>query len=170
MSRNVELKACDRDPPRTLERALAAGAVEAGVLQQRDTYFAVPRGRLKLREERGRSAVLIPYERRDEPGPKTSEYEVVQVPEPDALLLALERTVGIWAVVEKTRRLLLWEDTVRIHLDDVLGLGAFVELEAVASAASNLMRERDQVERLRHALGIDDADLVAAGYADLLVG
>lgn len=93
-----------------------------------------------------------------------------QVAEPGALLAALERTVGIWAVVEKTRRLLLWEDTVRVHLDDVLGLGAFVELEAVASAASNLMRERDQVERLRHALGIHDVDLVAAGYADLLVG
>ena len=50
-SRNVELKAHDPDPARTLERALAAGARDEGLLRQRDTYFHVAAGRLKLREE-----------------------------------------------------------------------------------------------------------------------
>ena len=39
-ARNVELKAHDPDPARTLERALAAGAEDRGLLRQRDTYFA----------------------------------------------------------------------------------------------------------------------------------
>ena len=38
--RNVELKARDADPAATLERALALGASDEGVLTQRDTYFA----------------------------------------------------------------------------------------------------------------------------------
>ena len=50
-SRNVELKAHDPEPARTLERALAAGARDEGLLRQRDTYFTVAHGRLKLREE-----------------------------------------------------------------------------------------------------------------------
>jgi predicted adenylyl cyclase CyaB len=170
VSRNVELKARDRDPGRTLQRALDAGAIEVGVLEQRDTYFAVPHGRLKLRQGSGCPAVLIPYERADAPAPTTSEYELVHVPDPGALLAALERTIGIRTVVEKTRRLLLWEETVRIHPDDVRGLGAFVEIEAIANAGSDLAREQDQVERLCSALGVEKPDRVAAGYADLLVG
>jgi adenylate cyclase class 2 len=47
-SRNVELKAHDPDPAGTLARSLAAGAEDRGLLRQRDTYFAVAHGRLKL--------------------------------------------------------------------------------------------------------------------------
>ena len=49
--RNIELKARDPDPARTLERALALGAEDMGEINQRDTYFAGSRGRLKLREQ-----------------------------------------------------------------------------------------------------------------------
>ena len=42
--RNVELKARDRDPARSLERALALGAEDKGEIRQRDTYFAGARG------------------------------------------------------------------------------------------------------------------------------
>ena len=67
-SRNVELKAHDPDPARTLERALAAGARDEGLLRQRDTYFHVAAGRLKLREEDPGGATLIAYERPDDGG------------------------------------------------------------------------------------------------------
>ena len=69
-------------------------------------------------------------------------------------------------MVAKRRRLLLWEGSVRIHLDAVEGLGTFVELEAVAEPGSDLAREHDQVARLRDALGIRDAALVEGSYAD----
>jgi len=70
-------------------------------------------------------------------------------------------------VVEKARRLLLWRD-VRIHLDRVTGLGDFVELEAVATSPGGLEVERDRVEGLRQALGVDYEQLVAHGYRHLL--
>jgi homotetrameric cytidine deaminase len=168
-ARNVELKAIDPDPGRTLERALAAGAQDRGVLVQRDTYFAVPSGRLKLREEEPGGATLIAYERPDEASERVSDYRIVEAAEPAALRAALAAANGVLTVVEKRRRLLLWEETVRIHLDDVDGLGAFVEIEAVAAPGSDLSRERAQVARLRELLEIGDGALRAGSYADALL-
>jgi homotetrameric cytidine deaminase len=164
-SRNVELKAHDPDPNRTLERALAAGAEDRGILLQRDTYFAVPRGRLKLREEEPGGATLIAYERPDAATERVSGYRLVPVAEPAPLRDALAAANGVAAVVDKRRRLLIWE-TVRIHLDEVDGLGSFLELEAVAQPGSDLARERAQVARLREALEVRDEALVEGSYAD----
>jgi homotetrameric cytidine deaminase len=168
-SRNVELKAHDPEPARTLERALAAGARDEGLLRQRDTYFTVAHGRLKLREEEPGGATLIAYERPDAAAERVSDYRLVPVPDADALRDALTAANGIDVVVVKRRHLLMWE-TVRIHLDEVRGLGSFVELEAVAEPASDLARERAQVAHLREALGIGDGALRAGSYADALRG
>ena len=165
--RNVELKAVDPDPARTLERALALGAADHGVLVQRDTYFRVREGRLKLREEEPGGAHLIAYSRPDAAEVRVSSYRVVPVPDPAGLRAALAETDGVDVVVEKRRRLLLWE-TVRIHLDEVRGLGSFVELEAVAEPASDLHRERTQVAELRLLLDIRDESLREGSYADAL--
>ena len=163
--RNVELKAHDPDPARTLERALAAGAQDQGELRQRDTYFGVAHGRLKLREEEPGGATLIAYERPDDPAERVSHYRLVPVSDPDGLRAALAATSGIRTTVVKRRRLLLWEG-VRIHLDAVEGLGAFVELEAVAGPGSDLEPERAKVTHLRAALEIGDDALRPGSYAD----
>jgi homotetrameric cytidine deaminase len=166
-ARNVELKAHDPDPARTLERALAAGAEDRGLLRQRDTYFAVAHGRLKLREEEPGGATLIAYERPDAATERVSSYRLVPVPDPVPLRDALAASVGIDVVVVKRRHLLMWE-TVRIHLDEVRGLGSFLELEAVAQPGSDLERERAQVAHLREVLDIGDAALREGSYADAL--
>jgi homotetrameric cytidine deaminase len=166
-NRNVELKARDTDPARTLERALAAGAEDRGLLIQRDTYFAVAHGRLKLREQEPGGATLIGYERPDAASERVSRYRLVAVAEPAPLIAALGAATGVSARVEKRRRLLLWE-TVRIHLDDVRGLGAFLELEAVAATGSDLRRERARIARLRELLEIGDDALREGSYADAL--
>jgi homotetrameric cytidine deaminase len=168
-SRNVELKAHDPDPARTLERALAAGARDEGLLRQRDTYFHVPAGRLKLREQEPGGATLIAYERPDEAAERVSSYRLVEVPDAGALRDALAAVNGVDVVVVKRRHLLMWE-TVRIHLDEVRGLGSFLELEAVAEPGSDLSRERAQVAHLREALEIRDDALREGSYADALRG
>jgi len=58
---------------------------------------------------------------------------------------------------------------VRIHLDKVAGLGAFLEVEAVAAHSSDLATERALVEHLRLTFGITPDRLVATGYADLML-
>jgi adenylate cyclase class 2 len=166
-SRNLEIKLHDPDPPRTLEAALAVGD-DAGVLEQRDTYFHAVTGRLKLREIAGATAELIAYARADLEGPKVSHYSIVPVYDPAALVEALGAALGVRAVVEKRRRLVMWRN-VRIHLDDVAGLGRFVELEAVAATSGGLEAEKVKVDELRRALRVDDDRLlIARGYAELL--
>jgi homotetrameric cytidine deaminase len=166
--RNVELKARDPDPARTLALALAAGAEDLGEISQRDTYFSGARERLKLREQEPGDSELIAYVRPDETQARVSEYRRVRVGDAQALREALDAGLGTLVVVDKRRRLLLW-DGVRIHLDEVDGLGSFLELEAVAPEGSDLSAERDKVERLRGELGVDDGNLVATGYSDLLL-
>src|SRR4051812_19193997 len=163
--RNVELKALDPDPQATLERALAAGARDHGVLVQRDTYFGAPRGRLKLREEEPGTAHLIAYERADEATARTSAYRIAPVDAPAQLRDALAAALGVTQVVEKRRRVLLWE-RVRIHLDEVDGLGRFVELEAVADGDSDLVREHQHVRLLIDALGIHRESIQTGSYPD----
>jgi len=177
--RNVELKARDPDPARTLERALALGADDRGEYRQRDTYFAGANGRLKLREhETGGSPLwdelieysheLIGYSRADSTEARTSSYRRVPLADVAPLHEALEAAYGTLVTVSKRRHLLMW-DGVRIHLDDVDGLGTFLELEAVAEPDSDLAGEHDKVARLREELGVEDADLIATSYADLLM-
>ena len=169
MRQNVELKVPDPEPERTLERCREIGAAEVGILDQRDTYFAVPRDRLKLREQKPGPSTLIQYKRADETSARVSNYVLVAIGDPPALKQALASALGVTCVIEKERRLFLWEETVRIHLDRVKDLGAFIEIEAVAGKDSNLEREREQVERLRSLLSIESAQLVAGGYSDLLL-
>ena len=164
MRRNLELKAADPDPPATRAAALALPGVEdAGVLRQRDTYFFAVQGRLKLRETDGAAAELVAYARPDRPEPRVSRFHVVPVVDPAGTAEALGDVLGVRAVVEKERRLLLWRG-VRVHLDRVARLGAFVELEAPLGIGE----EEARVAELRAALGLRDELLVPRGYAELL--
>ncbi len=161
--RNIELKAVDLDPSRSLEVCRLLGALDQGVIWQRDTYFAAQRGALKLREESPGSPHLIQYERADGPQERQSSYRLVSVSNADELREALAAALGVCGVVEKRRHLFLWKH-VRIHLDDVHDLGRFIEFEAVAPAHSDLTREHGLVAELRSAFGIADDVLCARGY------
>ena len=166
---NVELKAVDRDPEATAGRCAALGASDQGVLAQRDTYFMARRGRLKLRVEEGAlGGVLIAYRRPDHAEPTESGYVLAPVAAHEHLAEALDAALGTVVVVSKRRRLFLWEG-VRIHLDDVDGLGSYVEFEAVLPDAGDRASAEAKVARLRTELEIADDALVSVGYADLLL-
>jgi homotetrameric cytidine deaminase len=165
--RNIELKAIDPDPARSLAAARELGAEDRGVLRQRDTYFRTRSGRLKLREEEPGGATLIQYDRPDAAEARESRYRLTRVDDPEALRASLDAALGTLVVVDKERHLLLWEG-VRIHLDTVRGLGSFVELEGVAPADSDLRAEHDNVARLREALGI--GEILTDSYSDQLLG
>ena len=169
VSVNVEIKARDPDPVATAARCQALGAVDEGVLEQRDTYFAGRHGRLKLREETGSGAELIAYRRPDTTEAQQSAFIRAAAKDPATLREALDAALGETVVVVKRRRLFLWEH-VRIHLDDVEGLGTFIELEAMVGPGLNAPGEAaEKVARLRSELAIADDALVAVGYSELLL-
>jgi homotetrameric cytidine deaminase len=165
--RNVELKSRDPDPARTLELALKLGASDEGEIEQRDTYFGGSRARVKLREQTPGEDELIAYRRPDDDEARVSDYLRVPVPDAAALKEALDAAYGTKVVVAKRRRLLLWEN-VRIHLDEVKGLGSYMELEGLVDGDDD-GPARARVERLREELEIDAANLVAGSYSDLLL-
>jgi adenylate cyclase class 2 len=165
--RNIECKASDPDPDCSLAVCRTLGAEDRGEIRQRDTYFTVPRGGLKLREEQPGRPHLIQFERASEPQQRESRYRIVEVDDAEALRAALTDAIGLTAVVCKTRRLFLWRQ-VRIHLDTVERLGNFIEIEAVAPPGSDLAEEYALAQTLREHLGITDERLVASGYAEQL--
>jgi predicted adenylyl cyclase CyaB len=109
---------------------------------------------------------LISYERPDNTDQRESRYRIIEVPQGGELIAALSETLGVKVVIAKRRRLFLWQN-VRIHLDEVEELGEFVEFEAVAAPNSDLSLEAERVEYLQGQFELDDADLIAAGYAHL---
>jgi predicted adenylyl cyclase CyaB len=69
-------------------------------------------------------------------------------------------------VVEKHREILLYEN-VRIHLDQVAGLGEFLEFEAVLGEGDNAADGHRKVDWLTQRLGISTDRLIQGSYADL---
>lgn len=167
MPHNVEIKARVADPAE-LERLVRALADQGPVdLTQDDTFFTCPRGRLKLRELATDRGELIFYERPDAPGPKVSDYAIARTDTPADLRAVLARALGECGRVRKVRRLYLAGPT-RIHLDDVEGLGAFLELEVVLAPDQPAADGEAIAADLLARLGIAPADLVPGAYLDLL--
>lgn len=167
MQRNLELKARDPDPARSGQVCQELGAEDKGTLIQRDTYFEVPRGRLKLREEPGAVPHLIAYERPDLTGQKESRYRLIKVREPIEMKGALASVLGVEVVVSKMRRLFILNG-VRIHLDRVEGLGDFIEFEGIVGDGGDPSGFAELLDDLRRPFGIRDADLLCGSYSDLL--
>ncbi len=164
--RNIELKARLRDlhGARAVARSVATKLLAPQ--HQLDTYFHCTTGRLKLRQIDGQSAQLISYSRPDLSGPKASDYRLVPVANPETLKAALVAALGIRAVVEKQREIVLCHN-VRIHLDDVVGLGRFIEFEAVLGPDVDDSAGRDQVDRLIEQFGLKPADLLLGSYGEM---
>jgi adenylate cyclase, class 2 len=165
--KNIELKARCSDLFRAAEAAIALGATFSGTLHQTDTYFRVPSGRFKLRETDGKAAELIWYDRPDSSEFRDSEYYVLPIPEPAETKTALSKALGVKGEVRKRRDLYVWHN-VRIHLDEVSGLGTFLEFEAVISAPDEQSPSHERLTRLAEALAIQASDRVPQSYSDLL--
>ena len=165
--RNIEIKARVADLAPLRERIMALGAAASESLQQTDTFFHVPRGRMKLREFGDGSAELIYYERPDEPEPKLSRYLRAPCPDPSSLCLLLREALEVRGIVKKRRELFRLGQT-RVHLDDVDGLGNFVELEVVLEENQSVSHGQRVARDLMARIGLEGQELVATAYIDLL--
>ncbi|HEY8505370.1 MAG TPA: class IV adenylate cyclase, partial [Gemmataceae bacterium] len=165
--RNVELKARCPDPA-AVRRALAALKAEPmGTVEQADTYFAVPDGRLKLRESTPGQAELIFYRRSDAHEARPSEYHLAPVACPERVAGVLAAALGVRGRVRKTRHWWLYRN-IRVHLDEVEGLGAFVELEAMVGNGHTEADCAAAAEELAALLGVAADHRLAGSYVELL--
>jgi|SRR5665213_2848817 len=167
MPRNIEIKA--RIAGVAALRPLAARLADTDptVIEQDDTFFACPHGRLKLRDQFAGGAELIFYQRADERGPKESFYLRVPVPDPKALRELLQLAHGQTGRVRK-RRLLFLVGRTRIHLDVVEGLGEFLELEVVLREGEAAAEGIAEAGRIMAQLGVTPQQLIQGAYVDHL--
>lgn len=171
MPRNIEIKARIDSVDTLLSRALTLTGAQAATLEQDDTFFDVPHGRLKLREFADGSAELIHYHRPDSGDAKASDYVRVAVPDAAALREALQRGCGVLGRVCKTRLLVVVDEagfSTRIHLDRVQGLGDFMELEVVLKPGQSDCEGAAVAQALMDRLGLAAARRLAGSYLDLM--
>jgi predicted adenylyl cyclase CyaB len=167
MPKNIEIKARVSDFAALNARAAELGDGPVLELRQVDTFFHTAQGRLKLRVESAGRGQLIYYLRPDETGPKASYYEIYPTRDPAALKAILSTSFGVRGEVRKIRRLYRVGQT-RIHLDQVEGLGDFMELEVVLAPGQNESEGEVIAHNLLAGLGIEPAALVRGAYLDLL--
>ncbi len=162
---NVEFKAelRDFDAARGIVRLL--GATWIARLDQTDTYYRVTSGRLKRRECAGEPVEYIFYERTNRLRPKLSHFQIYS--EPQFRERFGVEPMPVWLTIKKRRELFM-TGNVRIHLDRVEDLGAFLELEALVSREYNVAACHRAIQalvaRLRPVLG----EPLACGYSDLM--
>ncbi len=169
MPANIEIKARVRNFADLRRGAEALSDTPAQVIPQEDTFFHVPKGRLKLRKLAPERGQLVYYERTDASGPKRSDYILADTSDPSALKAALTAALGVRGVVRKKRTLYLVGQT-RLHLDEVEGLGEFVELEVVMHPEQSDAEGQAIARDLMSRLGVREEDLLEGAYMDLLEG
>ncbi|MFI5133635.1 MAG: class IV adenylate cyclase [Chitinophagales bacterium] len=139
-----------------------------GIDIQTDTYFNVQQGRLKLREGDIENNLIF-YERENQSGPKSSHFHLIKVGDPQGLKEVLEKSIGVKVVVKKKREI-YYIRNVKFHIDDVPGLGSFVEIEA-GNVFADFSKEKlqKQCDFYVKEFGIRDEDLISESYSDMLL-
>ncbi len=165
---NSEIKASCKQPEAIRKYLLDNNARFKGTDEQTDTYFNVREGRLKLREGDIENN-LIWYERTNQAGPKISHFYLVKVNDAKGLKEVLAQSNGIKVVVKKKREI-YYIKNVKFHIDEVPGLGSFVEIEAGNMLADLSPEElKEQCEFYIAAFNIQDKDLIEISYSDMLL-
>lgn len=166
MGHNVEIKARLEDPEGVRARIEELAEEGPTLLLQDDIFFHSHNGRLKVRKA-GDRAELIYYERGDTCEPTESRYLKMAVADGAMVEALLSVALDVRGTVRKQRRLYRIGQT-RVHLDEVEGLGSFLELEVELGAAQPVSEGKAIACELINQIGLDESALVAGAYLDLL--
>ena len=166
--RNLEFKAEAESLDVLRKYLIRLEAEHSLTTYQVDTYFNVPKGRLKLREVEDYEATLVYYERPDAAESRYSHYQLCGIANHATFKQMMSDVLGVKVIVEKNRELWTYGNT-RIHLDEVANLGEFIELETVIRDQSEAEAQAEH-NHLKETLQIAAADLIPVSYSDLLLG
>jgi adenylate cyclase class 2 len=166
---NIEIKAKCFHPQKVEAFLVSANAIFKGTDNQKDTYFNVPIGRLKLRQGNIENNLIF-YKRNDQKGPKQSDFHLMRMADATGMENLLAEALGIKVIVEKKRKI-FFLDNIKIHLDEVPQLGSFVEIEAsnVTNPLLTVEELYKQCADLMKHFEIKDEDLIENSYSDMLL-
>lgn len=165
---NVEFKAAT-DRLEELEQILLSEFPRyIGEDHQVDTYFKVEKGRLKLREGNIENA-LIHYDRQNIAGSKSSHILLYKHKANSSLKKILTRAIGIKAIVDKKRKI-YFIDNVKFHFDTVVGLGTFVEVEAIDEKGKiGVEKLTHQCNKYSALFNLEEQDFIGVSYSDMIL-
>ncbi len=165
---NIEIKARSQNLDYVRRMLEEQQASFVGLDHQVDTYFKVASGRLKLREGNIERA-LIHYDRPNQAGPKKSIVSLYKISSDTKLKDILVKSIGVLVVIDKQREI-YYIDNIKFHVDQVKGLGDFVEIEAIDEDGSiGEEKLHKQCHSYMKLLQIKDEDLMQLSYSDLLL-
>ena len=160
---NLEVKTPLDDRVAMEHRLRGLGATRVWTRRQTDTFYEVPDGLLKLREAEGAAAELISYHRVD----GVSDYDLATLDDAERWKRLIGRVLPVAATVAKERTLWMVRHT-RVHLDDVDGLGDYLELETVLVDGLDRAAGQREHESVIEGLGLDRERFIAVPYRELL--
>lgn len=166
--KNLEIKAKCIDHSTAISALRKLNAEYKGILNQRDVYFKVSSGRLKLRSINRAEYQLIYYRRPDRKSARYSNYFLEKIRHPVETEKLLGYALGKLVTVNKKRVLYIYEN-VRIHLDTIRGLGKFIEIEVVCRTANETKMASIKMKMLTKALGLKSKDKISVSYSDILL-
>lgn len=164
MALNLELKARVENHEAIKHILKNIGATFEKILDQKDIYYKVEDGLLKLRIENGNYS-LIKYNREEEKSNRWSNYYVVKMEGTETELL-FSSLFPIETEVLKKRELYMYKDT-RIHIDTVENLGKFIELETVVHGEREYAKEL--FDEMIELLNLNLCDQIRSSYRDLIL-
>lgn len=166
--KNIELKVSIDDFKQIIPFLKKSGAKPKQKLRQVDTYYKCNKGRFKLREINNKDFQLIFYKRPDNYSSKLSNYFVLEFSKDQykIIMVILMSAYDSLSVIKKERDLWIYKHT-RIHLDNVSGLGKFLELETVVNKIS-LMQARKEHNDVISFLNLTRFKRYNKSYSDLL--
>ncbi len=165
---NFEFKAGTKKLAELEKKFLELNPLFIGEDHQTDTYFNVPKGRLKLREGNIENS-LIYYERENSTEAKQSDIILYEHAPNKFLKEILIKVNGVKAIVDKSRKIYFIEN-VKFHFDIVKGLGTFIEVEAIDKEGSlGIDTLKEQCNNYADFFGIHRSDYIAVSYSDLIL-
>ena len=165
---NIEFKARAEDSTAMEEKLHLLKPIYIGEDHQKDTYYDVNIGRLKLREGNIENA-LIWYQRENIAGAKQSDILLYKHSPDEALKKILVKLHGIKIVVDKIRKIYFVEN-VKFHFDRVEGLGSFLEVEAIDSTGEiGIEKLKEQCDFYIKFFEIKEADFMKQSYSDMMI-
>lgn len=164
MPTNLELKIRLKNPGKVYKKITELNARSIGELDQTDIYYKNEKYRIKLRLE-NENQTLIKYLRNEGEGERWSDFEIIKLEQNDARKY-LSDILQEEIVVEKKRKLFLYDNT-RIHIDQVKGLGDFLELETLLINGKKEASAR--FNKIKSLLSIREEKEIRKSYRDLMM-
>ena len=166
MRKNYEIKISVKDI-KELEKAvrklLRSKKHKHFIESQKDIYYNIDGGRLKLRIINDEIGNLIYYNRNEHNKKRVSNYIISATKNFKELDEILRKLFDIFIIVDKRREIYTY-DNVRIHLDKVKKLGSFLKIEVIYDSFKDAKKTMND---LVNYFSLNENEFIKDSYSDL---